>query len=92
VISYATGYHDISVACLAKDRSQWAVRRFSGQFLARHAESLWPQIVRDQSIGDESAFLQEFAHQFQRGMLVSLELDQHVKDLALSVNGAPQIE
>ena len=35
------------------------------------------QIVGDQSIGDEPAFLQEFAHQFQRGMLVSLALDQH---------------
>jgi hypothetical protein len=30
------------------------------------------QIVRDQSIRDEPAFLQEFAHQFQRGMLVRL--------------------
>ena len=50
------------------------------------------QIIRDQSIGDEPAFLQEFAHQFQRGMLVSLGLDQHVEDLALSIDGAPQID
>ena len=50
------------------------------------------QIVRDQSIGDEPAFLQEFAHQFQRGVLVSFGLDQHVEDLALGVDGAPQID
>jgi hypothetical protein len=56
------------------------------------AGSIRAQIVRDQSIGDEPAFLQEFAHQFQRDMLVSLALDQHVKDLALSVDGAPQID
>jgi hypothetical protein len=30
MISCATGQHDISVAYLAKDRSQYAVRRFSG--------------------------------------------------------------
>ena len=50
------------------------------------------QIVRDQSMGDEPAFLQEFAHQFQCAMLVSLGLDQHVEDLALGVDGAPQID
>jgi hypothetical protein len=50
------------------------------------------QIVSDQLIGDEPAFLQEFAHQFQRSMLVSLGLDQHVEDLALSVDSAPQID
>jgi hypothetical protein len=54
--------------------------------------SIRAQIVRDQSIGDEPAFLQEFAHQFHRGMLVSLAPDQHVKDLALGVDGAPQID
>src|SRR5271154_6502903 len=54
--------------------------------------SIRAQIVRDQSIGDEPAFLQEFAHQFHRGMLVSLALDQHVNDLALGVDGAPQID
>ena len=34
--------------------------------------SIRAQIVSDQSIWDEPAFLQEFAHQFQRGMLVRL--------------------
>ena len=50
------------------------------------------QIVGDQLIGGEPAFFQEFAHQFQRGMLVSLGLDEHVEDLALAVDGAPQID
>ena len=54
--------------------------------------SIRAQIVSDQSIGDELAFLQEFAHQFQRGMLASLALDQHIKGLTLGVDGAPQID
>jgi hypothetical protein len=48
------------------------------------------QIVSDPLIGDEPVFLQKSTHQFQRGMLVSLGLDRHVKHLALGVNGAPQ--
>src|ERR1700722_15398804 len=50
------------------------------------------QIVSDQLIGDEPVFLQKSAHQFQRGMLVSLGLDQQVEDLTLGVNGAPQMD
>jgi hypothetical protein len=50
--------------------------------------SIRAQIVRDQSIGDEPTFSQELAHQFQRGMLVSLGLDQYVEDLALGVDSA----
>jgi len=51
-----------------------------------------PQVVRDQTIRNESIFLQEFAHQFQRCVLVSLRLDQHIEDLALGVNSAPEID
>jgi hypothetical protein len=51
-----------------------------------------PQVVRDQSLGDEGVFLEKLAHQFQRGMLVSLGLDQHVEDLAFGVDRAPEIE
>ena len=54
--------------------------------------SIRAQIARDQSIGDEPAFLEEFAHQFQHDTLVSLGLDQHVEDLALGVDSAPQID
>ncbi len=35
--------------------------------------------------------LLEFAHQFQRGVLVALGLDQHIQNLALGVDGAPQV-
>ncbi len=30
---------------------------------------------------------QEFAHQFQRGLLVSLGLDQHIEDPPLRIDG-----
>jgi hypothetical protein len=50
-----------------------------------------PQVVRDHPIRNESVFLQGLAHQFHRCVLVSLGLDQHVEDLALSVNSAPEI-
>ena len=37
----------------------------------------------------DGIFLQKLAHQFQRGVLVALGLDQHVENLALGVDGAP---
>src|SRR5664280_3468041 len=40
----------------------------------------------------DTLLLEKLAHQFQRGMLVSLGLDQHVEDLAFGVGGAPEIE
>jgi hypothetical protein len=36
--------------------------------------------------------LQKFAHQFQRGSLVSFGLNQNIEDLALGVDGAPKID
>jgi hypothetical protein len=41
--------------------------------------------------GAKVYFFRSLAHQFQSGMLVALGLDQHIKDLALGVDGAPQI-
>ena len=38
-----------------------------------------PQIIRDQSIRNDGVFPQKFAHQFQRGVLVALGLDQHIQ-------------
>jgi hypothetical protein len=35
--------------------------------------------------------LQKLAHQFQSGVLVALGLDQRIENLALGVDGAPQI-
>ena len=44
------------------------------------------QVVGDDSIGNEAVFLEELAHQFQRGVLVPLGLDQHVEDFTLRVD------
>ncbi len=50
------------------------------------------QVVPDQSIGNEAVFFQKFAHQFQRAVLVSLGLDQHIDDFAFGVGGPPQTD
>jgi hypothetical protein len=44
------------------------------------------QIVGDPSLRNKSTLLEELAHQFQRAVLVSLGLDQHIKNLALRAN------
>ena len=50
------------------------------------------QIVGDQSLRQEAIFLQKLAHEFQRCTLVAFRLDQHIEDLALGIDGAPQID
>ena len=50
------------------------------------------QVVGNHSIGNEAVFLEELAHQFQRGVFVSLGLDQHVEDFTLRIDGALQID
>ena len=47
-----------------------------------------PQIIRDQPLRSDGVFPQKFAHQFQRGVLVALGLDQHIQNLALGVDAA----
>ena len=56
------------------------------------SSAIRPQVVSDQSIGNETVFLQQLAHELHRGMLVPLRLDQHIEDLALRVDGAPQVD
>ena len=51
-----------------------------------------PQIVGDQQVWNETVLLQQLAHELQRGMLIAFGLDQHIKDLTLSIDGAPQID
>jgi len=63
---------------------------FESEIAGRRA--VWLQIVRDQSFGREGAFLKKLAHQFQRGMHVSLRLDEYIEDLALGVDRAPEID
>src|SRR5208337_489058 len=50
------------------------------------------QVVGDHPLRNKGILLQELAHQFQRGVLVSLGLDQHIEDLALSVDGPPKVD
>src|ERR1700736_1213420 len=50
------------------------------------------QIVCDELIWAKAIFLQQLAHQFKRRPFVPPSLDQHVEDLALGVDGAPQID
>ena len=42
------------------------------------------------SLRNEGILLQELAHQFHRGVLVSLGLDEHIEDFGLSVDGPPK--
>ena len=51
-----------------------------------------PQIVGYELLGREGLFPEELAHQFQRGLLVSRGLDQHIEDFAFSVHCAPEID
>jgi hypothetical protein len=39
----------------------------------------------------QTILLQKPAHQFQRGVLVALGLDQHIENLALGVDSTPRI-
>src|SRR5216684_9240873 len=50
------------------------------------------QVVSDQSIGNETVFLQQLAHELQRGMLVPFRLDQDIEDLALGIDSTPQVD
>ena len=54
--------------------------------------AIGPQVVGDHPIWNEAIFLQKLAHQFQRSVLVSFGLDQHIEDFAFGVDGAPQID
>ena len=50
------------------------------------------KVIRDELFWDKAIFLEQLAHEFQRRPLVPPALDQHVEDLALGVDGAPQID
>jgi hypothetical protein len=49
------------------------------------------QLVGDQQFRREALLLEQLAHQPQRSALVASALNQHIQDLALVVDGAPQI-
>ena len=50
------------------------------------------QLICDELVWDKAIFLQKLAHQFKRRPFVPPSLDQHVEDLDLGVDGAPQID
>src|SRR5208337_3813465 len=54
--------------------------------------SIRSQLICDELIWDKAIFLQKLAHEFQRGTLVPFRLDQHIEDLALGVDGSPEID
>jgi hypothetical protein len=54
--------------------------------------SIRSQLICDELIWDKAIFLQKLAREFQRGTLVPFRLDQHIEDLALGVDGSPQID
>ena len=47
------------------------------------------QIVGDQIFWQETIFLQELAHQFQRRCLIPLDLDQDVQNFSFAIDGPP---
>src|SRR5260370_9730409 len=50
------------------------------------------QVIGDQLIGNETVFLQQLSHEFQRGMLVPFRLGEHIEDLTLGIHRAPQVD
>ena len=65
------------------------VTAFNAQIPNRRA--VGSQIVRHQPIGDHRIFLEKLAHQLYRSALVSLRLNQYIKNLAFGVYRAPKI-
>jgi len=49
------------------------------------------QLISDQKFGREALLLEQLAHQPQRRPGVASALNQHIENLALVVDGTPQI-
>ncbi len=47
------------------------------------------QFVSDEGIRDEALFLQQFAHEFERGLLVSARLNEDIEYFAFAVHRPP---
>src|ERR1700732_4391304 len=50
------------------------------------------QIICEELVWDKAIFLQQLAHQFERRPLVPPGLDQHIKNFALGIHGAPEVD
>jgi hypothetical protein len=66
-------------------------RRLRGQSQAPERGGVGAQLIGDQQFGREALLLEQLAHQPQRRPTVAPTLNQHVEDLALEINGTPQI-
>jgi len=53
--------------------------------------SVGAQLVGDQQFRRETLLPQQLAHQPERRALVAPALNQHIEDLALMIDGAPQV-
>jgi hypothetical protein len=63
----------------------------TGQSKTPERGGVGAQLVGDQQFRHEALLLQQLAHQPQRRPTVASALDQHVEDLALVIDGAPEI-
>jgi hypothetical protein len=54
--------------------------------------SIRSEIICDELVWDKAIFLQQLAHQFERGPFVPPALDQHIKNFALGIDGTPEID
>jgi hypothetical protein len=63
----------------------------AGQTKVPERCSVGGELVGDQQFRREAQFPEELAHQAQRRPLVAPALNQHVEDLALMIDGAPQV-
>jgi len=72
------------------------VRAAAGNVPIGHAElakcrTVGPQLVGHNGLGREPLLAKQAAHQLQGSPLVTSRLHQDIEDLALGINGAPQV-
>ena len=63
----------------------------AGQMEIPEGGAVGPQLVGHNQPGREALLSEQFAHQLQGSPPVSPRLDQDIEDLALVIDGAPQI-
>ena len=63
----------------------------AGEAELPESRAVGAQLVGDQQLRCEALFLEQFAHQPERRLRISPTLNEHVEDLALVVDGAPQV-
>jgi hypothetical protein len=63
----------------------------AGQAQMAERRCVGTQFVGDQQFGGEALLLEQLAHQPQRRPAVASALHQHVEDLALVVDGPPEV-